>query len=132
MTPDQMFESFRKAATSSWQMQQDMLKQYTQHWPAFTMPEGSADWAQFQKRWSEFSSEYFARGRESVETAYKLVTQFMELSARVAESKNPDEYRAGLEEVRVKMYDAIKDQSEARLKDFQKAAEKWFDVVAKA
>ena len=132
MTPDQMFESFRNAATSSWQMQQDMFKQYTQHWPAFGMPEGSADWTQFQKRLSEFSSEYFAKSRESLETMYKLVTQFMELSARVAESKNPDEYRAGLEEVRVKMYDTIKDQSEARLKDFQKAAEKWYDVVAKA
>jgi hypothetical protein len=131
MTPDQIFETFRKTATSSWQMQQEMLKQYTQQWASFGTPGGSTDWSQLQKRWSEVSNEYMTKSRESLDATYKLVTQFMELAARVTESKNPDEYRAGLEEARTKMYDAIKDQSETSLREFQKTAEKWFEGVSK-
>jgi hypothetical protein len=131
MTPDQMFESFRKSATSSWQLQQEVLKQWAQQWPSFGTPDSSADWAkQFQKRWTEFSSEYLTRSRESLETMYKMVVQFLDLTSKVSESKSPDEYRAGLEEARTKMFEAFKNQSEANLRDFQKTAEKWFEVIS--
>lgn len=133
MTPEQMLESFRNAATQSAQMQQEMLKQYTAQWPSFGAPEGSADWAQqFQKRWTEFSSDYLTRSRESLETMYKLGTQFIELASRVSEAKSPDEYRSRLEEVRTKMSDIFKDQSDAQVRDLQKTAEKWFEGLSKS
>jgi len=58
--------------------------------------------------------------------------QLIDLASRFYESKSPDEYRRGMEEVRTKMFEVFKDQSDAQLRDFQKTAEKWFDVFAKA
>jgi hypothetical protein len=134
MTLDQMFENFRKASTSSWQVQQDMLKQYTQQWPwsANTVAEPT-EWAQqVQKRWTEFASETLDRSKEALEVLYKLTVELIEMASRVRDAKSPDEYRRGVEEVRAKMFDVFKEQSDAQLRDFQKTAEKWFEALAKA
>jgi hypothetical protein len=134
MTLDQMFENFRKASTSSWQFQQDMLKQYAQQWPwsANTVAEPT-EWAQqVQKRWTEFASETLDRSKESLEVLYKLTVELIEMASRVRDAKSPDEYRRGVEEVRAKMFDVFKEQSDAQLRDFQKTAEKWFETLAKA
>lgn len=134
MTPDQMFESFRKASMSSFQLQQEMLKQWSQQWPWPLNATGApVEWAQqFQKRWAEFTTEWLNRQRESTETMCKLAIQLVDFSSRFYESKSPEEYRRGMEEVRTKMFEAFKDQSDAQLRDFQKLSEKWFDVFSKA
>jgi hypothetical protein len=134
MTPDQMFESFRKASMSSLQLQQEVFKQFSQQWPMpATAPGGAPEWVpQFQKRWAEFASDSLTRSRESLETMYKLALEMVALTSRVYESKTPEEYRAGVEEARVKVFDTIKDQSDTQLREFQKTAEKWFDVFNKA
>jgi hypothetical protein len=134
MTLDQMFENFRKASTSSWQFQQDMLKQYAQQW---TFPASSgaepAEWAQqIQKRWTEFASETINRSKESLEGLYKLTLELIEMGTRARDAKSPEDYRRGVEEVRAKMFDVFKEQSDAQLRDYQKTAEKWFEVLAKA
>jgi hypothetical protein len=134
MTLDQMFENFRKASTSSWQLQQDMLKQYAQQWPwPATGGAEPNEWAQqIQKRWSEFASETVQRSKETLEALYKLTLEVIEMGSRVRDAKSPDDYRRGVEEVRVKMFDVFKEQSDAQLRDFQKTAEKWFEVLSKA
>jgi hypothetical protein len=134
MTLDQMFENFRKASTSSWQVQQDMLKQYAQQWPwsGNTVAEPT-EWAQqVQKRWTEFASETLDRSKQSLEVLYKLTVELIEMASRVRDAKSPDEYRRGVEEVRAKMFDVFKEQSDAQLRDFQKTAEKWFETLARA
>jgi hypothetical protein len=138
MTPDQMFESFRRASVSSLQMQQEMLKQWTQQWPwpAGSWPAGSTgvsmDWVQrLQARWTEFTSELLTRHRESLDTMYKLAIQLLDQMSRLYESKSPEEYSRGMEEVRGKMFEAFKEQSDTQLREFQKTAEKWFEVLSK-
>ena len=133
MTPDQMFENFRKASMSSLQMQQEMFKQWTQQWPwsqgAAGMP---TDWAQrVQSRWIEFTGELLNRHRESLDTMYKLAIQMMDQMSRLHESKTSEEYGRGMEDLRTKMFDTFKEQSDAQLREFQKTAEKWFDVLLK-
>src|SRR6516165_9880885 len=110
MTPDQMFESFRRASMSSMQLQQEMLKQWTQQWPwPLSAAGGSLDWAQrFQKRWVEFTCESLNRHRESLDSMYKLVIQVVEQSSRLSESKTPEDYRRGMEEVRNKLFETFK------------------------
>jgi hypothetical protein len=133
MTPDQMFESFRKASVSSLQMQQEMFKQWTQQWPwPMSATGGSVDWAQrLQSRWVEFTSEMLTRHRESLDTMYKLAMQMLEQSSRLSESKSPEEYTRGMDEVRTKMFETFKEQSDAQMREFQKTAEKWFELISK-
>lgn len=133
MTPDQMFDSFRKASMTSMQMQQEMFKQWTQQWP---WPGGGAggsmDWAQrLQSRWVEFTTDMLNRHRESLDTMYKLAIQMMEQVSRLSESKSPEEYNRGMEEMRGKMFETFKEQSDTQMREIQKSAEKWFDVLLK-
>jgi hypothetical protein len=135
MTLDQMFESFRRASVSSLQMQQEMFKQWTQQWP--TTPWSGAglstEWLQnAQKRWMEFTVESLNRHRESLDSMFKSLIQLVEQASRFTEAKTPEEYRRTTDELRHKMFETFKDQSESQLRTFQRDAEKWFDVLPKA
>ncbi len=135
MTLDQIFESFRRASTSSLQMQQEMFKQWAQQWPTTPLSGTgiSTDWVQkLQKRWFEFTTESLNRQRELLDSTYKSLIQVIEQAARLSESKTPEDYRRTSEELRQKMLETFKEQSDAQLREFQKSAEKWFDVLPRA
>ena len=135
MTLDQMFESFRRASVSSMQMQQEMFKQWTQQFPSTPLNAAgvSAEWVQkLQKRWMEYTIESLNRHRESLDGMYKSLIQVIEQSSRLSDAKTPEDYRRSTEDLRHKMFETFKDQSEAQLRDFQKSAEKWFDVIPTA
>jgi hypothetical protein len=141
---DQLFESFRKASESSLQAQQEMFKQWVQQWP--TAPTGpmspmspmsptgaSPEWtATFQKRWIEATTEGLNKHRELLDSAYKAGIQIIEQSFRVSDAKSPDEYRRLVEDLWRKLSEALKEQSEAQFRAFQKASERWMDVAQKA
>jgi len=135
MTLDQMFETFRKASVSSLQMQQELFKQWTQQWPSMPMNMAGvpADWVQkFQKRWFEFTTESLNRQREMLDSMYKSMIQVVEQASRLSESKTPEDYRRTSDELRTKMFDSFKENSDAQFREFQKSAEKWFDVMPNA
>jgi hypothetical protein len=131
MTPDQILESFRKASVSSLQLQQELFKQWTQQWPwPLNTTGGAVDWMQnLQRRWGEFTSESLNRHRESLDTFYKVAIQLIEQASRLHDSKSPEEYRRGMEDVRSKMLETFKGQSDAQLREFQKTAERWFELL---
>jgi hypothetical protein len=133
MTPDQIFESFRRASMSSFQLQQEMWKQWTGQLPwTANAAGGSADLIQqLQKRWAEFAGESLDRHRESLDAMYKLAIEAIAQTSHLYESKSPEEYRRGVEEMRTKMFETFKNQSDAQVREFQKTAEKWFDVLVK-
>ena len=120
MTLDQMFESFRRASVSSMQMQQEMFKQWTQQFPSTPLNAAGV------------SAEWVNRHRESLDTMYKSLIQVIEQSSRLSDAKTPEDYKRTTEDLRHKMFETFKDQSEAQLRDFQKSAEKWFDVIPSA
>jgi hypothetical protein len=135
MTLDQMFESFRRASVSSLQMQQELFKQWSQQWPTMPLNIGgvSADWIpKLQKRWFEFTSETLNRQRELLDSMYKSTIQVVEQASRLSESKTPEDYRRSTEELRQKMVETFKEQSDAQLREFQKSTEKWFEVLPTA
>ena len=144
---DQLFESFRKASESSLQAQQEMFKQWVQQWPTAPMspmspmsstsptsPTGaSPEWAAtFQKRWIEATTEGLNKHRELLDSAYKAGIQIIEQSFRVTDAKSPDEYRRLVEDIWRKLSEALKEQSEAQFRAFQKASERWTDLAQKA
>ena len=93
---DQMFDSLRKAAESSLQMQQDMFKQWSGGWTStpFNAAGVSAGWIQkSQKRRIEFTVESLTKHRESLDSLFKSGIQVIEQSCRLSEAKTPDDYR---------------------------------------
>ena len=128
---DQMFDTFRKTSASFLQMQQELFKQWIQQWPAVPMEVAgaSADWMQkLQKRWFEFTTESLNMHRELLDSMYRAGIQIMEQAFRLSESTNPDEYRREVAELRRKMFETFKGQSEAQFREFEKEAEKWFEL----
>jgi hypothetical protein len=134
MTLDQMLETFQRASESSLQIQQDMFKQWTQQWSATPLNAAhfSADWMQkLQKRCMEMATESLSWQRQSLDSMYKSITDLLEQTFRLVECKTPEDYRHATEELRRKTFETIKEHSEAQLRELQKSAEKWFDLLPK-
>ena len=135
MAFDEMFEGFRRAWVSSLQMQKEMFTQFAQHGPTIPLSTAgfSVEWVQkLQKRWQEFLVESLNRHREMVDSTYKGIIQMVERTSRLAEVKTPEDIRRLAEEARHSMFETFRDQSEAQLRDFQRNAEKWFEIIPTA
>ena len=138
---DQVFDNFRKASESTVQLQQELLKQWTSQWTAAAptlpgMPSDPTAWTQqaqtFQKRWLDTLAEMMNKHRESLDAQYKAGIRAIEESFRVNEAKSPDDYRRMTEELWRKSFENLKSSTEAQIRDFQAASQKWCELVAKA
>jgi predicted protein tyrosine phosphatase len=138
---DQVFDNFRKASESTVQMQQELFKQWTSQWTAAApampgMPSDAAAITQqaqaFQKRWVETVTEMMNKHRESLDAQYKAGIRAIEDSVRVGEVKTPEDYRRMTEELWRKSFENLKNSTEAQIRDFQAASQKWCELVAKA
>jgi hypothetical protein len=133
---DQVLDNFRKASESALQMQQELYKQWVSQWPTtpFTPPAGgpTEQVQTLQKRWLESVSELMNKHRESLDTQYKSGIRAIEEAFRITEAKDPAEYRRMAEELWRKGFDNLKSSTEAQVRDYQAAVEKWFELMAKA
>lgn len=130
---EQAFDTFRKTSESCLQAQQDMYKFWAQQWsnPA-NVGEFSTDWHRsLAKKWSDFTTDSLRKHRESLDAVYRSGIQLVEESLRLSESKSPDEYRRGVEEVWRKAIASYKDQAESQFRDYQKGFEKLFELTPK-
>jgi hypothetical protein len=131
---DQLMESIRKASESSLQIQQDMFKHWSQQWASSVpgVPGGPGDSGEaFRKRVIDMTIEVLNKHRESLETTYRSSIEVLAQSLRVSEAKSPDDYRRMIEELWGKLFVTFKDQSETQFREFQRWAEKLFDVAPK-
>jgi hypothetical protein len=129
---DQMFESARKASESSFQMQQDAFKAWSQQW--FAAPPNvagtSGEWGRnLQKRGLELVIDLLQRHREAIDSLYRTGISVFEQTQRLSEAKSGDEYRRLTEEIWRKAFDAVKEQSETQFRELQKIAERSFQAV---
>ena len=126
---DQLFETFRKASESTLQAQQEMFKQWVQHWPSpAPLASGlSSDWNHVQKRLKDSTTEALNKHRTLLDAAYRSGIEVIEHSFKVSEAKSPEDYRRLVEELWRKLTDTFKAQSEAQARDFQSATERWLD-----
>lgn len=134
---DQVLENFRKASESTMQLQQDLFQKWTSQWPTTSpAPAGNTAWAEqaqaFQKRWLESVTDIMTKHREKLDTQYKAGIRAIEDAFRVTEAKTPDDYRRMTEELWRKSFDSMKNSAETQIHDFQKAVEKWFELMPKA
>jgi hypothetical protein len=140
---DQMMESFRKATESTLQVQQEMFRNLTTQWsqtPGMMMPGGavgtSAGWMEqvraFQKAWSHQMTDLMTRHREALDTQYRAGIRTIEDAFRMGEARDPEQYRRLTEQLWRQSFDALRSVSESQVRDFQAAAEKWFESATKA
>ena len=131
----QLFESFRRASEASLQAQQDLFRQWVQQWPSMpaSSPGTAGEWSEaVQKRWLDSAKDSLNKQRELLDTSYRAGIDVIEQSFRVGEAKSPEDYRRVVEDLWRKLSDTFKQQSESQFREFQGAAEKWFELARKA
>jgi hypothetical protein len=129
---DQLLDSVRKATESSFQIQQDMLKHWSQQWllAPSAAAGASTEWGRaFQKRWFEFAIEMMNKHRESLDATYKMGIEVLEQTLHATEAKSPEEQRRIAEELWRKVLDTVKAQNETQFQDFQKWTERSFEFA---
>ena len=148
---DMILENYRKATESTMKVQQDMLRNWTMQWPqmfgsqSFGLPftggtsnsamPGAAWLEQFseaQKKWAETVTEMLNKHRESLDAQYKAGIRTIEDAFRVAEAKDPQQFRRLTEELWKHSFDCLKSVTESQMQDVQAAMQKWYEVASKA
>lgn len=128
---EQIFDSYRKASESWFQMQQDLFRSAASgslfgptagptagHWP----PEA-------RKRWVDLAVEIMHRHRESVDALYRSVIHAVEKASQIPEAQSPEQARRATEDLWNGWLESVKNQSESQLRDARRFTEKSLELV---
>jgi hypothetical protein len=138
---DQVLDTFRKAAESTMQLQQEMFRNWTHQWtqmPMTTAPAGmnlGMGWVDqiraFQKTWGAQVTEMLSKHREALDTQYKAGIKTIAEAFKVTDARDPEHFRRLTEELWKQSFETLKTLSESQTREFQTVSEKWFEVVSK-
>lgn len=135
---DQMFETVRKAAESTLEIQQNLFRQWTTAWPGAlnpipkVQPPGIEQFQQFCKEWTQATTEVTRKNLEIFERQYKAGLELLETAFQPGGVKDPAEQRQKVTELWQKSFECLKELAETQMKSFQSAVEKWMELVKKA
>jgi hypothetical protein len=130
---DQLFELSRKAAESSVQIHQVMVKQWTQNLlsrsPASPTAGGiSTDWGgMMRKRWVELVLDMLNKQREQIDATYNVGIRTIEQVARVSEAGSAEASVHAVKDAWARLYEGYKTQAESQFRDLQTWATKSFE-----
>lgn len=129
---EDVFQNLRTAAETNLKMQQEVFKQWTSMWP---FPTPQSVWIDkvrdFQRQWSNTVADLARKHRETIDRQYQAALESLDAALRVNESTNPEEYRRRSEQLCRKTIDCMREMSEAQLREFQDALNKWTELAAK-
>jgi hypothetical protein len=130
-----VFESLKKVAGTTVQMQQEMFNKWFSLWPGIPVPPGTPPaWTEpmqrFQKRWAEAVGELLRQYKETIDTQFKAGQQNIEKAFQIGEARSAEELRAKTIELFQKCFEAVAQVPQAQLRGFQGAVEKWFELVS--
>jgi hypothetical protein len=131
---DQILDSFRKAAESSLQTQQDMFKQLSQQWPSAQhhAAGSTADLTDaLQKRWRVTVTTALERDRELVDAAYESGLELVEQTFQLYQARSPEDCKRALESLWRKLAERTKAQSESQLRVLQTVSSTWLELEPK-
>jgi len=129
-----VLESITKITTATVDAQQEMFNKWFSIWPGFQGMAGKQPgWQEqiqrIQKQWSGFIRDLVKQQVETVEAQFKIGQQNIEKAFQVGEIKNPEELRARTQELWQECFVAVRQASEAQMKCFSAAIEKWLELV---
>jgi hypothetical protein len=131
---EKVFENLRKAAEANVQAQQEMFQKWVGMWPG--VPSSSyasgEKFQKVQKKWNQIVAEQVKKHREMLEEQFSAGLRNIEEGLRLAEAKDPEEFRAKTLELWSKSFDYLRQTAEAQLHAFQAAMEKWAETVTKS
>lgn len=137
---DQFLEEYRKRAVeSTTQLQQEMLRFWTQQWPGLlsgvaapAAPAALANWMpqvhDAQKKWAETVTDMLNKHRETLDSQYRAGIKTLEEAFRVGEAKDPEQFRRLAEGLWRQYIDSLKTFVEAQSRDIQTAMQKSLEV----
>jgi hypothetical protein len=131
---EQIFESFRKAAESSLQTQQDIFKQFSQQWPAGQLQAaGTTAGATegLQKHLRLTMATALERDRELLDAAFSSGSELIEQTFQLYGARSPEDCRRVLEGAWRKLIERTKEQSDSQVRMLQTVSTTWLDVPAK-
>jgi len=128
-----VFDNLKKVTETTLRMQQEMFEKWVSLWPGVRPTQAAfAEPAQkFQKKWAEFYEEALKKQRDTLETQFKAGLKNIEEAFRLAEAKDPDELRVRTTELWQKVFETLRQSSEAQLRDLQTFAGRWTELVTK-
>jgi len=128
-----VFDNLKKVTETTLRMQQEMFEKWVSLWPGVRPTQAAfAEPAQkFQKKWAEFYEEALKKQRDTLETQFKAGLKNIEEAFRLAEAKDPEELRARTTELWQKVFETLRQSSEAQLRDLQTFAGRWTELVTK-
>src|SRR5271166_476706 len=154
---DMILENYRKATESTMKLQQDVLRTWTMQLPQMFGPQtfglpfmggpastggpasgsampGAAWLAQLsdaQQKRGETLTDMLNKHRESLDAQYKAGIRTIEEAFKVAEAKDPQQFRRLTEELWRQSFDCLKTVAESQMRDVQAAMQKWYEVASK-
>src|SRR5262245_6371742 len=124
-----VLENMGKITGATAQMQQELFKKWFSMWPGFPATPGTPftpgippAWMEqaqkVQKRWAETVNELLRRQRETVEAQFKAGQVNIEKAFQIGEARTPEELRARTAELWQKCFEAVRQTSEAQVREF--------------
>jgi hypothetical protein len=128
---DQFMDGIRRTSESSFQMQQEVFRQWTRMWGQMPPGVGGAtEWGRAsQKRWVDLGVEMLNKHREGLDATYKAGIELIQQAFSVSDAKSPDDYRRMTEDLWRRLFDLQKQQAENQFRDFQTLYDKSATIV---
>jgi len=140
---DQVLDNFRKANESTIQLQQEMFRQWSRLWAqapgvskTATVPFADPGaWVEqfheFQKYSAKSVTELLKKHKETLDAQYESGVQAIEDAFRVADAKDPAQYRRLTEELWRHSFDCLKTVVEDQMRGFQTISEAFSEAASK-
>jgi len=131
---ESVFDSLKKVTETTLRTQQEVYEKWVSLLPGVRPTQAVfAEPAQrFQRKWAEFYEETLKKQRETLEAQFKAGFKNIETAFRLAEAKDPEELRANTTELWQKVFETLRQSSEAQLRDLQTFTGRWTELVTKA
>lgn len=134
---DQILDNYRKAAESTMQFQQNMMRGLTQQWPQMPglgLTNPGAAWIEqvhsAQSKWGETVIGMLDKHREALDAQYRAGIRLIEDAYRTGEAKDPEQFRRLTEELWRHSFEALKSVTEDQIRECQSVMKKWFELVS--
>jgi hypothetical protein len=119
---DQFMDGIRRASESSFQMQQELFRQWTRMFTSGQVPTmgAPAEWGRAsQKRWVDLGVEMLNKHREALDATYRAGIELIQQTFHVGEARSAEDYRRMMEDLWRKLFELQKQQAESQFRDFQ-------------